>query len=434
MDHLDLLICNLTEKEKCPPKCYCFYQPKERKTVVNCTGAELTELPRHLPEYSNITLILKNNSIKHFTNREYLTNVSVMDLSGNAINKICPKTINSLPKNISMNLVGNKLSSVPRILQTLNPCLQNFGELVIHCGCESAWIPDWINNRHAKYCSNVSQYKCKTDNGLIPVEQLSMNDFCKLEKSYVAEIVLSTITLVLVVVCSLSYLYRYEIYLFQRKFLKRYQKLSSKINCVPKYDAFLSFNDENPILRMWVFDEFVRDLEVSGYKLFVPCRDLPLGSVKEERLVESILNSKHYIILLCDYYKNGGMPWTEIEWKYIWHKFKDHLERNIIVVNFDQVEANNNVDPRLRAFLRLDYDIDFSNRKHDLINKVKQQLGSPLKARFFDHNKKTKFLCQNLTFYKYLPVDTNSDQFSLYSHDEKVKPLTSSSINFSCGQ
>ena len=126
------------------------------------------------------------------------------------------------------------------------------------------------------------------------------------------------------------------------------------------------------------------------------------------------------------------MSWTEIEWKYIWHKFKDHLERNIIVVNFDQVEANNNVDPRLRAFLRLDYDIDFSNRKHDLINKVKQQLGSPLKARLFDHNKKTKFLCQNLTFYKYLPVDTNSDQFSLYSQDENFEPLSSSNINISC--
>jgi hypothetical protein len=48
-----------------------------------------------------------------------------------------------------------------------------------------------------------------------------------------------------------------------------------------------------------------------------------------------------------------------MEWKLIWHTFKQHIERKIIVVNFDQLEMKDNIDPKLRAFVRLGYDIDF---------------------------------------------------------------------------
>jgi hypothetical protein len=77
-------------------------------------------------------------------------------------------------------------------------------------------------------------------------------------------------------------------------------------------------------------------------------------------------------VILCDYYNVDETRWTDMEWKLIWHTFKQHIERKIIVVNFDQLEMKDNIDPKLRAFVRLGYDIDFSNRKHTLIREVKQ--------------------------------------------------------------
>jgi hypothetical protein len=76
-------------------------------------------------------------------------------------------------------------------------------------------------------------------------------------------------------------------------------------------------------------------------RVYIPCRDLPLGSVKEELILDAVINSRNYIIIPCDYYKVGGTPWTQIEWKYIWHSFKEQLERNIIIVSLNEIKASN---------------------------------------------------------------------------------------------
>ena len=46
-------------------------------------------------------------------------------------------------------------------------------------------------------------------------------------------------------------------------------------------------------------------------------------------------------------------------------------------MNFDQLNAIDDMDQRLRAFIRLGYDVDFSNRKHDFVPKLKCLLGRP---------------------------------------------------------
>ena len=406
--HLDLFICNITASEKCPKDCYCFYQPKKSRTVVNCTSAELKELPLYLPGSNNITLVLNNNSIKHFDSRVYLKNVSVLDISHNHLETITSEAITSLAQNISLTLENNNFRNLPRALQTLNPCKVHFGKVTIRCECEQLWIKDWITNRKARQCSNMSVFVCETDDGLIRAEELSKQTLCesKYDGKY-ATIIFSILLILALGISSFMYLLRYEIYLFKRKLLSR--KSPGKINPLSEYDAFISFNDENAILRKWVLNILIKELENSGYRIFVPCRNLLFGTIKEDELIKKISGSKNFVVILCDYYNVDETRWTDMEWKLIWHTFKQHIERKIIVVNFDQLEMKDNIDPKLRAFVRLGYDIDFSNRKHTLIREVKQRLGSPLQASCSDRTSKPKFRLQYLRKHKYI-IDANINE------------------------
>lgn len=406
--HLDLFICNITASKKCPKDCHCFYQPKKSRTVVNCTAAGLKELPLYLPDRNNITLVLNNNSIKHFESRAYLKNVSVLDIANNILETITSEAITSLAKKTSLTLKNNNFKTLPRALQTLNPCKVHFGKVTIRCECEQLWIKDWITNRNARQCSNMSVFVCETDDGLLRADELSKQTLCesKYDGKYAA-ILFSILLILALVISSFVYLLRYEIYLFKRKLLSR--KSGGKINPLPEYDAFISFNDENAILRKWVLDILIKELENSGYRIFVPCRNLLFGTIKEDELIKKISRSNNFVVILCDYYNLDGTRWSEMEWKFIWHTFKQHIERNIIVINFDQLEMKDTIDRKLRAFVRLGYAIDFSNKKHTLIREVKQRLGSPLQASCSDRSSKPRFRHQYLRKHKYI-IDTNDNE------------------------
>jgi hypothetical protein len=56
------------------------------------------------------------------------------------------------------------------------------------------------------------------------------------------------------------------------------------------------------------------------------------------------LLTNYFVVILCDYYNVDETRWTDMEWKLIWHTFKQHIERKIIVVNFDQLEMKDNID------------------------------------------------------------------------------------------
>lgn len=406
--HLDLFICNITASERCPKDCHCFYQPKKNRTVVNCTAAGLTELPLYLPDSNNITLLLNKNSIKHFDSRVYLKKVSVLDISHNHLETITSEAIISLAKTISFTLQNNNFMTLPRALQTLNPCKVHFGKVTIRCECEQLWIKHWITNRKARQCSNMSVFVCETDDGLIRAEKLSKQTLCESKYDEIYAIIIFSILLILALgISSFMYLLQYEIYLFKRKFLRR--KSAGKINPLSEYDAFISFNDDNDILRKWVLNVFITEMENSGYRIFVPCRNLLFGTIKEDELIKEISRSKNFVVILCDYYNIDGTRWTDMEWKFIWHKFKQHKERNIIVINFDQLELKDIIDRKLRAFVRLGYDIDFSNRKRTLIQEVKLRLGSPLQASCSDRSNKPRLKLQYLRKQQYV-IDANINE------------------------
>ena len=131
----DRLICDITLKEKCPPKCKCFKQPSRKRVVVTCSYIGYRKMPTALPDYDDLDIDLGHNMIQMFVNRYYLTKTKRIDLSYNRI-VVVDKAVYSIDKLDVISLRHNKITSLQRSLLTKNPCKFSFGNLKLSkCKC-----------------------------------------------------------------------------------------------------------------------------------------------------------------------------------------------------------------------------------------------------------------------------------------------------------
>ncbi|VDI79746.1 Hypothetical predicted protein [Mytilus galloprovincialis] len=89
---LDLLICNISIADRCPPNCRCFYQPARTRTVVNCSGTGRTKLSSALPYKKDLEVDFSNNKISRIDNESdilsYSHRITSIDLSYNKIENL----------------------------------------------------------------------------------------------------------------------------------------------------------------------------------------------------------------------------------------------------------------------------------------------------------------------------------------------------------
>jgi hypothetical protein len=62
-DRFDVFVFNISMVRKCPPKCHCFHQPSQCRTVVNCSHSEKTKLPSALPDHTHLDVDFSHNRI-----------------------------------------------------------------------------------------------------------------------------------------------------------------------------------------------------------------------------------------------------------------------------------------------------------------------------------------------------------------------------------
>ncbi|CAC5386762.1 unnamed protein product [Mytilus coruscus] len=389
--NLHLLICNMSEEEKCPRYCHCYVQPKLNRTVVNCTSVGLTNLPFYMPDKENLTILMANNSIEIFEERDYLNRTRVIDISNNSIRIFTDDAVSKLKIDTVFTVDNNSFKKLPREFQKFDPCRKvRMGQVTLHCDCKDTWIQDWARNRFAKKCSNVTEIFCKTRNGRVSWIHLTWNDICGFENYdllRILSILFSIALLVAVISSSVFYTFRFELSLIFRKARSGGQR---RVKPWLQYDVLFSFNEENEKVRQWVIEILEPQLQLAGYKSFLPLRDTIPGTLKEDEMIYNINRSKNYLVILCDDYLDD--QWKEMEWKYIWHSFHKNLERNIVLVNFDQLETTDIVNSRLKAFLRLTLDMDFSDRNNTFLVDIQDKLGPPMRYGRVLRNAKTKYI------------------------------------------
>lgn len=92
--------------------------------------------------------------------------------------------------------------------------------------------------------------------------------------------------------------------------------------------------------------------------------------------------SRDVIVLLTSEFKSHeedlNTLYANLEWRHAWNNFKTNSsERNLIVINFDQLKARDfDVSP-LKAFLRLKMTLDFADRSHSLMGDLLARIGPP---------------------------------------------------------
>lgn len=375
-NQLDLFICDLSNSSVCPLGCYCYDQPNNNRIVVDCDSVGLRHMPDRLPEGVNLELYFSNNHIKELGNKEYLTRSSLLDFSENNLKELNKLNLAAISNVSKINFSNNSIKTIDQGLHRIGPCNIQLGYVNLDCKCSDKWLRDWMQFNVLKSCSTVNNISCRTSDGIISVLQMSDEMFGCNDSSPTAWIVITALGLVILLGLlfgSLFQVFSVEIYLILRKcFGKKYEDVCP----IFKYDAYISFNEEVDEIRTWASRVLTKNLENCGYKICLPCRDTPFGSFKEAAINENITTCKNYIFLLSE----QTNKWTKLEWKYAWSQFKSNKCKNIIIINFDQLDTSDVVQREIKAFSRLGLMLDFTDTHIMLITKVKNALGKPLKC------------------------------------------------------
>lgn len=384
---LDGFICNISKSENCPGSCHCYKQPSQHRTVVNCTNQNMTQLPKNLPNDKDITLILKGNQISQIQNMSYLDRVSVLDVSENNIYHVSESVASTLVStSVEINLHGNPLHKLPSHFKTADPCAFNLGMLNMTCQCSDDWVGDWLVSRNKKGCeknsSTTTNIYCIAPSHNVPVSQFNFKDLnCYNSFDYRSlSIGIAILLLLLSLLLTILYFFRYEIFLLSKR-LRRARSHNGQF----KYDVYISVHENNQRVILWIQQVLLLYLKSKGYNVFFRPIDETIGSVKEEVIIDNVRDSRNFILILSSDYidendENMDTIWTRIEWKHTWNCFKDESYlRNLIIINYDHLRKSTFPIGPFKAYLRLGLAIDFSNRKHKLLEEVRERLGLPNK-------------------------------------------------------
>jgi len=113
--------------ELCPPDCSCIKRPFNRSFEINCPPATLTSLPHRLPDpnrppprYGRFDLRFTGSDLKYLESRDYFADTYRLDVSNSQIETVTDEAWRLLQRTDQVDLSGNLLSTLPRLLQTEN--------------------------------------------------------------------------------------------------------------------------------------------------------------------------------------------------------------------------------------------------------------------------------------------------------------------------
>jgi protein toll len=251
--HKDELLCPFDSPnsaiQKCPRQCKCSVRIADLTLIVNCSNANLTEVPE-LPEntsLSSLELYIQNNSITHLPliGSPGYANVTKIFAQNNNISLLLK---DNLPLKLhTLNLTNNQLNFVnTSVLEGLNhtkqlalshnPWLCNCGSLDLVTFVQSRFqlIPDYENIQ----CSGSSSKLASMSPGaLCPEEQTKLIILC---------VVLTIFVLIISAMAILYYKYEQEIKIWMYAHdLCLWCVSEEELDKDKKYDAFISYSHKD---------------------------------------------------------------------------------------------------------------------------------------------------------------------------------------------
>jgi len=183
----ELRVCHVTQL--CPEGCSCVKRPYNHSFEVSCPPASLNGLPHHLPNpneppprYGRFDLRFGGSNVTSLESRDYLVDTVRLDLSNSQIETVVDDVWRSLKDADRVDLSGNRLSTLPRLLQTENV---TFRWIAVHdnplsCDCDQRWLAEWLRSLGSAL-HQPDSVKCHSPDWLEHRIILSIrsDDFCR---------------------------------------------------------------------------------------------------------------------------------------------------------------------------------------------------------------------------------------------------------------
>jgi len=302
---LDQFVCELTER--CPSGCRCVHRPANATLHIYCSNTNLTVLPLELPElpksYTKYKLDFSNNRLlRRLEHRDYFINASILDVSNCSIQLVDNiKDWSDILKIPQVNLYGNKLTSFPQLITSLNITA---GHLNVagnpwDCSCDNKWMSAWLNSIAVRLTVAVVCHSPPRLYGKIII-RTKEKEFCvdpAAEASKRAWIIsLSSVAGVVVVLLSVvAIFYRLRVKLYTRWKFRPFDRDECPGEDMD-YDVFLccSSLDDRPIGR-----RILEVVEANGYRACYHERDFMPGLIVDN-IEASVTRSKRTVCLLTD--------------------------------------------------------------------------------------------------------------------------------------
>lgn len=371
----DKLECHISKD--CPFRCDCREQPIRDRLLVNCTNTDKRTLPVKLPDsLLPVHMLLGNNNIPTLINRDYLTRVSVLNVSGCHVKTFEHNVLNELKNLKSLDLFGHHITHLPKEIRLFHPDIINFGSKPLVCDCSNRWIGEW---RRLGQTNASRALNCEVGGNIIPAEQLTENLLECETKSPASKILIPALVSLFVLSLLISLLLafcHYEILILSRKLKTRL------VSPMFENDVYVSFNENNEdVLRFVVYTLFPY-LREHGYRVFIPYLHTELGTNIEYVRSEQISISKCCIFILTSDF--GEEYSCGAEFNCAWFMFTKATVAHMLLINFDNCNLPRTYRQKMRALQRLGMGISVTDRHIELNKEVKMRLKSPL--RDFENN------------------------------------------------
>ena len=309
---LDQFVCNITQD--CPTGCFCQERPLSSELFVDCTHANLAELPQTLPipKYGNISLHLDSNHISELNFRPYMASVRNLTISNNYLVFANSSVFNSKLKHLDIS--GNRLQFIPKSIQIIPFSNVMLEDNAFVCACNMTWVKSWLELYPDTPSTSLT---CEHDGKTIKFldatdDKLQCNyDFIAITISICLG---SVVALVLgLVIIAKRCPYETKVLAFRYFGLHPRDKYKVDLQTFMDHDAYISCDFEDIQVRQWLTAVFLRKFQDNKKTYSFYCNPLNglAGQYIQDEIVNNLKKSRRVIVLLSPgYFINS---WCEFE-------------------------------------------------------------------------------------------------------------------------
>ncbi|XP_061177022.1 uncharacterized protein LOC133185739 [Saccostrea echinata] len=370
----DEFICHITKF--CPEKCSCIEQPSRMRMIVDCSNMNLTNIPHIIPQTSydielncsnnKITILNSPNTLKHHS---YLSNITLLDLSKNAVGTVEDEFLKKLNNSRlkSLLLLDHKLQKLPREFKNIDADKVWFGSNSVPCECKDKWIASW---RLSMRNTSSNPLFCTSSDGL---QQAAENVFSDCYEDDFDNIIFSLFlvpSVVLVAAAAAIYL-RFDFVLLKNRLVDHKKNTYD-------HDVFILFDDSNSEVNKFAIDVYVY-LDQQGYHCFFPPVHEEVGVVRHVYQNEILKKSRNILIILSKPLQNDhNINILKYGMNHVWKLISENQIENMLVVLFDgNIREEKRRFPYIKALKRFRRVLNVSSRKYNIKTKIGENLPPP---------------------------------------------------------